>query len=144
MNKELDRIPDLAMSFEISFRGCREQLVDTVERVMRVVQTLPCAQGRLEDLHLALMEAMTNALIHGNREDPTKIVNICAGCTERSELLIVITDQGEGFDPSTLLDPTAAESLYEGHGRGVFLMKRLVDSLDFNLGGRQVILRMSK
>ena len=144
MNKELDRIPALAMSFEISFRACREQLADTVERVMRVVQTLPCAQGRLEDLHLALMEAMTNALIHGNREDPTKIVNICAGCTERSELLIVVTDQGEGFDPSTLLDPTAAENLYEGHGRGVFLMKRLVDSLDFNLGGRQVILRMSK
>jgi serine/threonine-protein kinase RsbW len=90
------------------------------------------------------MEAMTNALIHGNREDPTKIVNICGGCTERSELLIDITDQGEGFDPSTLPDPTAAENLYEGHGRGVFLMKRLVDKREFNLGGRQVILRMAK
>jgi hypothetical protein len=41
MNKELDRIPDLALSFEISFRGCREELMDTVERVMRVVQNAP-------------------------------------------------------------------------------------------------------
>jgi serine/threonine-protein kinase RsbW len=87
---------------------------------------------------------MTNALIHGNREDPTKIVNICGGCTERSELVIGITDQGEGFDPFTLPDPTAEENLYEGHGRGVFLMKRLVDKLEFNLRGRQVILRMAK
>jgi len=67
---------------------------------------------------------MTNALIHGNREDPTKIVNICGGCTERSELLIGVTDQGEGFDPSAVPGPTIARNLYEGHDRGVFLMRR--------------------
>ena len=55
--KEMDRIPDQALSFETNFRGCREELVDTVDRVMRVVQTLPFAQGRLDDLHLALLEA---------------------------------------------------------------------------------------
>jgi len=67
---------------------------------------------------------MTNALIRGNREDPTKIVNICGGCTERSELLIGVTDQGEGFDSSAVPGPTTARNLYEGHGSGVFLMRR--------------------
>jgi anti-sigma regulatory factor (Ser/Thr protein kinase) len=48
------------------------------------------------------------------------------------------------MDPSTLPDPTSAGNLHQGRGRGVFLMKRLVDKLEFNLGGRQVILRILK
>ncbi len=139
--KEVHLIPDLILSFEVSFTGCREKLADAVDRIMSLVQTLPCVQGRLEKLHLALMEALTNAVIHGNREDPAKVVTVCAGCDRRAELLICVTDQGEGFDSSTLPDPTAAGNMHEGHGRGVFLMRRLVDEVEFNLGGRQVILR---
>ena len=87
------------------------------------------------------MEALTNAVIHGNREDPAKAVTVCAGCNRRAELLVCVTDQGEGFDPSALPDPTADGNMHEGHGRGVFLMRRLVDEVEFHLGGRQVILR---
>ncbi len=141
MKQATHLIPDLALSFEVSFTGCREKVADTVERVMSLVQTLPCAQGRLEQLHLALMEALTNAVIHGNREDPAKVVTVCAGCNRRAELLVWVTDQGEGFDPSALPDPTVAGNMHEGHGRGVFLMRRLVDEVEFNLGGRQVMLR---
>jgi serine/threonine-protein kinase RsbW len=142
MKNEMHLIPpDLILSFEVSFTGCREKLADAVDRIMSLVQTLPCVQGRLEKLHLALMEALANAVIHGNREDPAKVVTVCAGCDRRAELLICVTDQGEGFDPSALPDPTAARNMHEGRGRGVFLMRRLVDEVEFNMGGRQVILR---
>ena len=56
-------------------------------------------------------------------------------------MLVCVTDQGEGFDPSALPDPTATGNVHEGQARGVFLMRRLVDEVEFNLGGRQVILR---
>jgi serine/threonine-protein kinase RsbW len=92
-------------------------------------------------LRLALAEALSNAVIHGNREDPDKTVGICAGCDGQSQLLIAVTDQGDGFDPAVLADPTAAENICSSHGRGVFLMRRLVDEVEFNLGGRQVVLR---
>jgi hypothetical protein len=62
MKKEVHLIPDLILGFEVSFTGCREKLADAVDRIMSLVQTLPCVQGRLEKLHLTLMEALTNAI----------------------------------------------------------------------------------
>lgn len=108
---------------------------------MSMVQTLPCVQGSLDNIHLALLEALTNAVVHGNREDPSRVVSVCGGCDARAQLVISVTDQGEGFDTDALPDSTAPENLFASHGRGVYLMKRLVDEVQFNLGGRQVILR---
>jgi anti-sigma regulatory factor (Ser/Thr protein kinase) len=70
-----------------------------------------------------------------------KTVGICAVCDAQSRPLIAVTDQGDGFDPAVLPDPRAAENICSSHGRGVFLMRRLVDDVEFNLGGRQVVLR---
>jgi len=116
-------------------------IVEALDRVMSLVQTLPCAEGDLADLRLAIAEALSNAVIHGNREDPDKTVCICAGCDGQSRLLIAVTDEGDGFDPTVLPDCTAAGNIGSSHGRGVFLMRCLVDDVEFNLGGRQVVLR---
>jgi serine/threonine-protein kinase RsbW len=56
-------------------------------------------------------------------------------------VVIAVTDHGDGFDPAVLADPTSGENIFAGHGRGVFLMRHLVDEVEFNLGGRQVVLR---
>jgi serine/threonine-protein kinase RsbW len=125
----------------MTIKSRRYVLLEALDRIMSLVQTLPCVQGDLDDLRLALAEALSNAVIHGNREDPDKTVGICAGCDGQSQLLIAVTDQGDGFDPVVLPDPTTAENICSSHGRGVFLMKRLVDDVEFNLGGRQIVLR---
>src|SRR5713226_7842102 len=125
-------LSDLVLSFEGTINTSRNELADAVDRVKSVVRTLPCAKGNLHNLQGALLEALTNAVIHGNRENPAKRVTISAGCDALARLVIAVTDQGEGFDPSTLPDPTAGENLCASHGRGVFLMRRLVDEVEFN------------
>jgi len=112
-----------------------------VEQIMELVRRLPCASVDLDDVELALHEALANAVVHGNRQDARKSVQICGGCERSGDLLLAITDQGDGFDHNLVPDPTARDNLFSKHGRGILLMSRLMDSLEFQLNGRQLIMR---
>ena len=142
MNEHEYHTPRLIFSFHTTVESKRDLLPEAADRIIRIIKTLPCVKDNdLNDLHLALVEALANAVIHGNREDPAKTVGISGICDAQAQLLIAVTDQGDGFNPGALADPTTTQNIYSTHGRGVFLMKRLVDGVEFNLGGRQVVLR---
>ena len=141
MNEQDYCLPDQASSFEMTIESRCDGLWEAAESIMRTVRTLPYVQADLDDLHMALVEALTNAVLHGNHEDPAKTVVVFGRCDAQAQLVIAVTDQGDGFDPAALPDPTAAENVCADHGRGVFLMKRLVNEVEFNRGGRQVVLR---
>lgn len=86
---------------------------------------------------LASVEAVTNAIEHGNSLDEKKIVNIEAHkCNSTFKLLI--KDEGKGFNPDRLPDPTSPEFKEQPDGRGVFLMRQLADEVRFSDGGRCV------
>ena len=86
---------------------------------------------------VAITEAVTNAIYHGNKTDPSKKVNVsCTGNTH--SLAFTVTDQGPGFDYYNLPDPTAPENIEKECGRGIFLMKHLCDQLIFSENGRIV------
>ena len=90
-------------------------------------------------VHLACEEALANALRHGNREDPTKEVRLA--CQVGPEMVrIEVEDEGEGFDPSALPDPTAPENLDRESGRGVLLMHAYMDHVEFQGRGNRVVL----
>jgi len=89
---------------------------------------------------VATMEATNNAIIHGNNSDPKKIVKI-EMLMEQKELKVHIEDQGQGFDYSTVPDPTAPENLEKINGRGIFLMERLSDEILYLENGRIVVLK---
>ena len=89
---------------------------------------------------VATMEATNNAIIHGNNSDPKKIVKI-EMLMEKKELKVHIEDQGNGFDYSTVPDPTAPENLEKINGRGIFLMERLSDEILYLENGRIVVLK---
>jgi serine/threonine-protein kinase RsbW len=89
---------------------------------------------------VATMEATNNAIIHGNNSDPKKIVKI-EMLMEHKELKVHIEDQGQGFDYSTVPDPTAPENLEKINGRGIFLMERLSDEILYLENGRIVVLK---
>ncbi len=83
---------------------------------------------------ISLTEAVNNAIIHGNCNDPSKMVHVKA-CKECDFIKISIQDQGKGFDPACVPDPTTPENLLTLGGRGVFLMKQLCDKIKFKENG---------
>jgi serine/threonine-protein kinase RsbW len=86
---------------------------------------------------LAVVEGVNNAIVHGNRLDREKdVVLEYQILPEQAEF--IINDQGEGFDPSVVPDPTKPENLEKSHGRGIFLMNHLADKIEFNNNGKSV------
>jgi serine/threonine-protein kinase RsbW len=96
------------------------------------------------NVRVALCEALANAILYGNRNDPAKTVDLRARYGPRT-VEIHVTDEGPGFDPETVPDPTLPENLERADGRGVFLIRRLMDEVRFNEKGNSVcmILRRS-
>jgi serine/threonine-protein kinase RsbW len=81
-------------------------------------------------IEMALREAVTNAMVHGNQEDEAKSVEVIFNCHD-NELEIEVRDQGEGFDPANVPDPTNAENLLKTSGRGIFLMRTFMDEVEW-------------
>lgn len=135
---------NLELVFHKTMESRREELDKAVEQIIEIVRAMPCACGSLDAIQLALEEALANAVIHGNREDPLKKVEICGACEGQERFLLVVTDEGQGFDPAKIPDPTVAENIFSTHGRGVFLINRLMDQVEFRHGGRQILLRKKR
>lgn len=89
------------------------------------------------DVHVGFEEALRNAMIHGNKNDPGKKVTIEYEIKENF-VIIGVEDEGEGFDPKALPDPTQHENLLKESGRGVYLMRHLMDDIRYDNGGRRV------
>lgn len=86
---------------------------------------------------VSTLEGVNNAILHGNQSDPQKIVHVEIGY-EKNQLKIKISDEGNGFVPSNVPDPTIPENREELNGRGVFLMSRLADKIKFSKKGNTV------
>jgi serine/threonine-protein kinase RsbW len=100
-----------------------------------------CVSQGESDVEIALREALTNAIIHGNHENPRKHVYVRCRC-KPDEVSIAVKDEGRGFDLNKIADPTAPEKTGAVHGRGIYLMKALMDEVRFEEGG--VIVRLRK
>src|SRR5271156_4045554 len=112
-----------------------------VDKLMRLIRKCGHAPEGENDVEIALREALANAIIHGNHENPRKQVHVTCRC-EPEEVTIAVKDEGRGFDINELADPTAPENIGSVHGRGIFLMKALMDDVRFEEGG--VVVRMRK
>ena len=86
---------------------------------------------------ISLTEAVNNAIIHGNDMDESKFVKVFCDRSEK-ELCIRVSDEGQGFNPEDIPDPTAPENLVKIGGRGVFLMQKLCDRVAFHDNGSTV------
>lgn len=86
----------------------------------------------------SLNEAVTNAIYHGNKQNPNKKIILSAEIINNKKLVCIISDEGTGFNFNVLPDPTAPENLENLTGRGVFIMKNLADQCIFNTLGNEV------
>jgi serine/threonine-protein kinase RsbW len=88
---------------------------------------------------VAVTEAVTNAIKHGNKYDPEKKVTI-QFVANQDKYVFIIVDEGEGFDYRKIKDPTCSENLLQESGRGLFIIQHLSDAVVFNEKGNQVTL----
>jgi len=105
--------------------------------LQRLAQNTNLHPDKYADILISLTEAVNNAIIHGNKSDESKLVFI--DLTEReNELSFCVTDEGIGFNPGGVPDPTCGENLDCCGGRGVYIMKALADRITFKNNGRTV------
>jgi len=112
-----------------------------VNRLMRLIEGSRCVAGSEPAVELALHEALSNAVVHGNGIDASKLVHIRCQCELGKGVSIVVSDYGQGFDPKAVPDPLAVERLQAEHGRGIHLMKLVMDEVSFERGGTEVHMR---
>lgn len=120
-----------------------EAISPFIDRLMGLIERSHCVPGDPIDVKIALREALANAILHGNRQVVQKKVHISCRIRPWEQLSIVITDEGSGFDPEHVLDPTTPGSIFSCGGRGICLMKAFMDLVHFDLGGRRVRLQKS-
>src|SRR6202795_1668317 len=94
-----------------------------VDRLMRLIERSQCVPGAELDVELALREALGNAVLHGNQEHAGTKVHIRCRCWPGSEVSIVVTDQGKGFDFGKMVGNGRTSDSAAEHGRGILLMK---------------------
>jgi len=110
--------------------------LDSVNKLEQAAEQVAQRAGLDDDevfrVSMAVREAAVNAVLHGNAYDPMKKMTaqfeVASG-----DLIIRITDQGKGLDPSTLPDPLAPENILSGSGRGIFLIRTFMDDVHFKM-----------
>ncbi len=122
--------------------GEQEQIIDLLENTERKIVEERIAQNVIDDISVALLEAVNNAIIHGNQRNREKRVDVQISI-EDNKIEIRVSDEGTGFDPSALADPSAPENLFRPNGRGLYFMHKLMDEVEIHSTshGSEVIMR---
>jgi len=118
-----------------------EEAVDLVARHC-LASGVPARAARFV-VRVALCEALANAILYGNRSDPEKRVEVRVEVGPDS-LELSVEDEGPGFDPTAVPDPTDTAHLEDENGRGLFLIRQLVDEVRFNKQGNAICMIMHR
>jgi serine/threonine-protein kinase RsbW len=94
-------------------------------------------ESKVFDIKLCIEEAVRNAIVHGNHSDRRKAVKV-AYWVQGGSLYIEIEDEGPGFDHSKVADPTSGPHILKNSGRGVYLIKRLMDTVEYSVSGNRI------
>jgi len=121
----------LIFKLKVTLAAEKAAVDQVVQGIMGVVRQMQCADGKEDAIELALAEALANAVIHGCKSDPTKVIECDVACDEQRGMLIVVRDPGTGFDPNNIPNPVHGENIYSTHGRGIYLINQLMDEVKF-------------
>ncbi len=130
---------------DLKYKSNRKSVADLENLLIEHKAEINLPEEKFVNLQIAVSEAILNAIVHGNKEIPEKNVYVKIENDER-KITISIKDEGKGFDVNTLPDPTKSENLYKEHGRGIFIIKSLVDIFDCisDSNGTEIIITMLK
>ncbi len=131
-------------NYNVEIESNPNNLITVEEFVNYFCKDINLTDDQLANVLLAVTEATTNAIIHANKCDQSKMVTIDVKVNE-TKLVVKIKDEGEGFDPTDIPDPTEPENLLNESGRGVYLMRVYMDNVEYNLtpSGMEIILTLN-
>ena len=131
-------------NYNVEIESDPNNLITVEEFVNYFCKDINLTDDQLANVLLAVTEATTNAIIHANKCDQSKMVTIDVKVNE-TKLVVKIKDEGEGFDPADIPDPTEPENLLNESGRGVYLMRVYMDKVEYNRtpSGMEIILTLN-
>ena len=132
---------ELMVRLDVTVTADVRAIGPVVDRIMKLIDELNCAEGKEFEIETAVREALANAVVHGAKEDPDKNVQVWVGCDAARGMIIGVRDPGPGFDPATVPSPLQSEQLYASHGRGIYLINQLMDEVRFERGGTEIWMR---
>lgn len=111
-------------------------LREAERKLKAILDALKLSESDEHNLLVSASEAVNNAITHGNRNDPAKNVTLDLRYVEGREIIIAVEDEGGGFNPDNLPDPLLPENLLKPSGRGIHIIKSLMDGVDFQFTDR--------
>jgi anti-sigma regulatory factor (Ser/Thr protein kinase) len=129
-----------ASAFELVLTGDSTAVAAARDRIMDFLEEQGVGDEEAIDILVALQEAFANAVLHGCQNDPSKIIR-CSVDVDGEAVTIVIKDPGEGFDTSAATDVSDDGINLTNHGRGIFLMRGLMDEVSYSHGGSEIRLK---
>ena len=130
----------LQVRLDLRFPAQVDAIAPVVERITQIARQQSFPEDKEAEIGLAVQEALVNACKYGCGYDASKSVHCWVGSGD-SFLLIVVRDPGNGFDPAALPNPQEGEHVFRDHGRGIFLIKQLMDEVRFERGGTELRMR---
>ena len=128
----------LVLKLNVKLAADKNAVDPVVQQVMKVVGQMKSVAGKEDAIELALTEALANAVVHGAKADPSKVIECDVACDENRGMLIVVRDPGEGFNPETIPSPVQGSNLYSNGGRGIYLINQLMDEVKFFKNGAEI------
>jgi serine/threonine-protein kinase RsbW len=125
---------EISIQSSISNISIIENIIDEISIELSIVTE------QYGNILIAVIESVTNAIMHGNKSDESKLVKLVF-TVEDNVLVVTVSDEGTGFNYDNLPDPTKADNVEKPDGRGVFLMRHLADEVLFERDGATVILK---
>jgi serine/threonine-protein kinase RsbW len=128
----------LSELLDVNLPADPEAIATAVDTISETLMQLEVPEQKRFEVALAVQEALANAVVHGCGNDPSKQVRCRLQSDSRGRIVITVTDPGPGFSPQVLSDPKRGEKLYADHGRGVYLIRQLMDEVQFENPGNEI------
>ncbi len=131
-NKALSELLDVNMPADA------EAVAAVVDSISETLERLEVPEQKRFEVALAVQEALANAVVHGCGNDRSKQIRCRLKSDPQGRIVIIVTDPGPGFSPDLQSDPKRGENLYADHGRGVYLIRQLMDEVQFERSGSEI------
>lgn len=130
--------PGFREVLNMSIPADQNAIASVADAVAEKLKDLSLPEGKQLEIGLAVQEALANAVVHGCNNNPALTVRCCVMSDDNGRVFIAVSDPGPGFKPGSVPDPKLQENLREDHGRGIYLIRQLMDEVQFERGGQEI------